>query len=275
MAPRGSKKVWANRNKMELEDPSERLSLGKPPVVEVMLGFDFKKPNKISALHLGRFWTEIAEQYPTLERIDKAVVQVAFGFAEEPQKLISQDRAWVLQTKRGAISLSWVKQPHLDYPRFTEIKDRFNQLFALFSESLEQQGIETDIEGIHLCYVNKIDFPENTTSPWVTQVFTNLTWPEPEGALVPDAFSLQATYPFPSGRGRVAVSINSPVIDVTRDSGRPVILFQLDARGRVSPNTSNEELSGWFVEARDSVSTVFEQLTEESIREKEWEQAKK
>src|SRR5438094_524681 len=106
-----------------------------PPVIEVSFGAIFKELQGIQARHLGQFWVEHKDEYPTSE--DQSPLLDIADLEEQRLVLMqmpplrrmmcySQDKQYVLQVQSNRLHLNWRKIKAQDeYPRYGAVYRQF------------------------------------------------------------------------------------------------------------------------------------------------------
>lgn len=217
-----------------------------PPVIETALGVEFKPLQAWDMPHFGLFWDRIREDFPQYAVQPPMASQIeAFGpTAPQPRldiQLMSRPevRCWffhsdadrLIQVQRDRFIHNWRKAGDQKYPRYSEIKPKFQDGWARFRDFLAGEALGTpEVVQCEVTYINHIDIERgwrsmadlaDIVSPWSGQS-TDGFLPIPEGVQV------VSTYLIPDNKGRLHVTLQ-PAIRLS--DLRQVLQLTLTARG--------------------------------------------
>jgi len=128
----------------------------QPPVIEVVLGVQFDPLPALTNGHLGWFWGEMHEKFPTsddarpIPRMVEEFGETLFGFAAldlRPQtgdsriRMSSADRTQMVQVQNGWLIANWMKKQGHDYPGFTGVNKLFKKTSASFATFLDSREL--------------------------------------------------------------------------------------------------------------------------------------
>lgn len=255
-----------------------RVDFRKPPVIETILGVQFVPLRALSLPYIGLYWSEIRNQYPTHEvKPPLSSVTEDFSFPPTPAKVgieiteeppdvrfwfIDQASTHLIQVQRDRFIRNWRKSepPHHEYPRYDDLRPRFEQDWRGFVAFLEREGLGTpEVNQCEVTYINHIELGLGwETLADVHRVLTMLKRPEQQEFLPePEMLTVSARYVMAERRGRLHVAA-TPAI--RRQDGNQVMQLTLTARGR--PKSSRlEDIVAWFNLGHDWVVHGFVDLT--------------
>src|ERR1044072_4576891 len=103
-----------------------------PPVNEVVCGIAFAPMQNFQTPHMGLFWAEIVDEFPTAE------VQPPLVTSGQPMVIMtdlqrnfyrSRDRSELVQVQQDRFLYNWVKTANdTSYPRYPKVVVRFKEL---------------------------------------------------------------------------------------------------------------------------------------------------
>jgi uncharacterized protein (TIGR04255 family) len=109
----------------KLSSPAATPSYERPPIVELGIGVFFAKPDALSSAHFGRFWSEVAGEFPACE--DHAPVGPPQDWATSKEGFpvprvwfFAPNKARIVQIQANRFYLNWRRIADEDsYPRFS------------------------------------------------------------------------------------------------------------------------------------------------------------
>lgn len=140
--------------------------LANPPIVEVVCGVYFEEIPELDLLMLGKFWSEVATEYPN-RSVLPAVRDDGFVLASVPPLrglMFSADKAFLLQVQTDRFYFNWRRETFdAEYPRFSDrsgkpgVGVRAFRAFERFSAFCRQTiGREPKPVGIELAKVDVV-----------------------------------------------------------------------------------------------------------------------
>ena len=125
-------------------------SYGKPPVVEVAMSVQFRGLPRLNSAYLGLLWDRYRKTYPKAEH-HPPIAAVNEGFesptASTPGIIVEPTfpvpRCWfvnetgtrLIQVQQDRFILNWRKlDTEEKYPRYSEIRENFEEEWARFEE---------------------------------------------------------------------------------------------------------------------------------------------
>jgi uncharacterized protein (TIGR04255 family) len=246
-----------------------------PPVVETVLGVEFRPLAGWTVAHFGLFWQEVRSEYPVVEskpplgsmveRFGREAwvpqgPQLEVVMAEPPARCwyISSEGGQLLQLQRDRLLHNWRKAGD-PYPRYPETRQRFASMWDRFLMFLDREGLDhPEVGQCEVTYVNHIERGD----AWdviadAPRVLTLLNEPTLAFLPKPEVVVLDARYVMPDEQGRLRV-IFQPAIRNT--DGKEILQLTLTARGR--PKTAaTADLLAWLDLGREWVVRGFVDLT--------------
>ena len=155
--------------------PSDLPDFDNPPVVETVLSAQFQRLPDIRAAHFGLFWNEIKDRFPKTE--ERPPLEPTSEVFPDPRKpplglriesyehppiprfwFINESGTELLQIQQDRFIRNWRKVGQGDeYPRYENLKARFEEDFNLFRGFIAAQGFESiKVNQCEVTYINHI-----------------------------------------------------------------------------------------------------------------------
>jgi uncharacterized protein (TIGR04255 family) len=246
-------------------------------VIETILSVQFVPLRELTLPYFGLYWGEIRDRYPRHEvkpplspviedsSFPPAPPKMGIEISEEPDArfwLIDETSTQLMQIQRDRFIRNWRKgaPPHDPYPRYDELRPRFEGDWRSFVAFLERQGLGTpEVNQCEVTYINHIELGAGWDSLGDShRVFTMLTPQEQREFLPePEMLIVSVRYVMPDRRGRLHVAAQPAI---RRQDGRQVMQLTLTARGK--PDSSRlEDIVAWFDLGHDWIVHGFVDLT--------------
>lgn len=261
-------------------------SFKNPPVVETVLGVQFRPLQKFSNAHLGAFWRQLGAEWPNVQ--DRPPLRpVLEQFAEQgawagigPQLTLTQDpasrlqilnetRSRMIQIQNGRLHFNWLGEGGGKYPRYSIVRPEFETVLAILKEFISGQDLgDLEPNQWEVTYVNHI--PKGTVwnepTDW-SSLFPTLAGPFAGTSGVRfESVGGQWHFEIEPQRGRLHVELRhgSPA---SADSTE-LLKMTLTARGPVA----QEESEGLSLDqgldlGHKTVVTMFKNLTSPTAHE--------
>jgi uncharacterized protein (TIGR04255 family) len=260
-----------------------RVDFRRPPVTETILGVQFAPLRGLSLPYLGLYWATVRSEYPTqevkpplapiVEEFDRrpGLPTVSLELASEPDVrcwLIDSTSTQLIQIQRDRFIRNWRKgePPHDRYPRYDDLKPRFESDWSGFLAFLEREGLGTpEVNQCEVTYINHIPLGDGYHSLGsLHEVLSILGAPVRRDVLPePEVFVFNTRYVLPGNRGRLHVSAQPAV---RRQDLRTVLQLTLLARG-APRSSSTDDILAWFDEGHDWIVHGFKEMTTLSMHE--------
>jgi uncharacterized protein (TIGR04255 family) len=250
----------------------------KPPLIEVASGIQFEPVQGWQTRHIGQFWKEVAEEYPTTED-QPPIFDVSEGgprleiLQMPPLRrtfLISRDQNYVIQLQQSRFLHNWRRVRESDvYPRFGTFFDQFLRTWGLFSDFLTRQNLAIARPNRYeLTYVNHIEQSEVTLAASLQKYVKMFNWSNVKAQFLtpPSAVNMAWTFPLPEKLGFGQTNLSQGV----RPDGRSVLVFVMSCTGSASPKLP---LNDWFNSTHDWLARAFTELTTD-VAHREWKRNK-
>lgn len=246
----------------------------KPPLNEIALGVHFERLTSWQTRHVGQFWEEVRQEYPTTEDnppIFDIETAPRFEVIQLPPLrrtfLVSQDQTFVIQLQESKFLLNWRKrQPSDVYPRFNAMFKKFVGYWGQFSDFVGRENVGTlKPARYELTYVNHIEQkagePVSLTMERYVKMFT---WSNMKMQFLPppSGINLVWTFPMPESLGFAQANLSQGV----RPDRRAVLVLVMSCVGTASDKIS---MNDWFAASHKWLGHGFKELTTEVARE-EW-----
>jgi uncharacterized protein (TIGR04255 family) len=260
-----------------LDEDGDLPSFERPPVVETILGVEFRPLEGWSVVHYGLYWDSVRSAYPKVEfrppiasgpeRFGKEAwtqqmvfEQIDFGGGSPPVRClyIAEDGGRLVQLQKDRFMHNWRKTVK-PYPRYPESRARFIESWDEFLRFLKAQQISMpEVVQCEVTYINHIERGQGWSKtsdlsrvvPLINDVSHSFL-PEPEIIVLDERFLI------PDERGRLRVVIQ-PAIRNT--DGQEVLQVTLTARGRPRASAT-EAILEWLDLGRRWVVKGFADVT--------------
>lgn len=250
-----------------------------PPVIETVLGVQFKPLNKFLVPHFGLFWEKIRSEYPNfeaqtplasvIERFENDNTSSWKGLEFSISQGVPVLRGWfkdnsgtqLIQVQNTRFLINWREQTGDEpYPHYHHIQLKFKAEWERFCEFLKSEDIgQPEIDQCEVTYVNHFEVKKEIENFGnISKVLSFWSDLPSSGPLqTPEAVQFSLRYLMPENKGRLHVTLD-PKVRV-RD-GKEILQMNLTARG--NPGSSNlEEICEWFNLGHTWIVEGFTQLT--------------
>lgn len=228
-----------------------------PPVVETVLGVQFRPIPDFSNAHLGAFWQALGQEdwqtvtdLPPLPRQEERFTpegqwgrRLQLHLTQDPSgrvQIKNREGNRMVQLQNGRLHLNWLGNGGDQYPRYNSVRAEFQDCLSRLRQFAEQQqlgAIEPD--QWEVTYVNRI--PQSTVwnapSDWTFFKPLNAI-PSVDGLIEAESFSGEWHFLIPDQQGRLHVKWQH-AIDAEQDAGE-LIRLDLTARGPVKTSDDLE-----------------------------------
>lgn len=241
--------------KSQIVDSGPIHSFENPPLIESVLGFQFKRLPKLANPWLSIFWESIRAQWPNVEEAPPIESQYEkFGdqrswatlgsinlrLIQEPAtrlRITNSDRSRMIQVQNGRFHYNWLKVGTQSYPRYSGVRSEFDGLLLKFKEFLSKNSVgSVEPDQWEVTYIDH--FPKGTV--WNSPRDWSKLFPAvPIAADIGDELSLDSllariSYEIKPQLGRLHLQINHGLSQAAKDSSKNEILrMDLTARGSI------------------------------------------
>jgi uncharacterized protein (TIGR04255 family) len=251
-------------------------SFERPPVVETVLGVQFRPLQKLSNAHLGAFWKHLGAEWPTI--VDAPPLEPTseiFGDAEvwfpprvglhlmsvpavRLQIRNAADDA-MIQVQNGRFHYNWLGRGRIEYTRYRMIRPQFDAKLLAFRRFLSDEGVgELLPEQWEITYVNQLPKGTVWNSPadWAG-LFPGLPgiWRHPSAVRL-ESLGGEWHFEIEPQRGRLHIAIahaRAPAPDRSE-----LLRLILTARG---PASDDRSLSEGLELGRKGIVMTFKEAT--------------
>lgn len=266
------------------------VSFETPPVIETVLGFQFKPLPALTNSQIALFWNLIKADWPNLEETGP-IAHASEKFGDERSweqigkinftvlptaltrlKLVNKDRSRMIQIQNGRLHYNWVKVQDGKYPQYRIVRQEFDDVFKKFREFLSKNSLgQLDIDQWEVTYVNFIPKGTLWNSPedW-PRIFPSLSVAASLGnELKLDSLQLRSSYEIAPRKGRVHIQISHAMTNDPNPLPRQeIIRVDLTARGGLNEHV---DLDLGLHLGRKSICDAFVAITSPDAR-KYWGQ---
>ena len=251
-----------------------------PPLVEVSISVQFTEVEGLNTAHLGLVWQKFRKEFPhvstqpPLPRIMEPDRIVPPGSVTvELKKTPPVPRMWFLngngtrlvQIQHDRFAFNW-RNADADekYPRYNQVRSDFSRNLDLFTQFLEEEGLEgLQPDHVELTCVNHIPGGniQDGHSPLEDHLRLWAGVPSDSDLPKPESTSLKTQFAFRDGDeflGRLYVHLEPRFLAI---DGSPLYQLQLTARGApAGPGMQGipvflDRAHGWIVQAFASLTT--------------------
>lgn len=226
----------------------------RPPIVELVIGVQFDPLAGLSNGHLGRFWAEVAGEYPEVSDappiapvVESFTDDVEFGapmIAVLPTRgdsrlRMASEAGYMVQVQNGWFVTNWIKRGDARYPGFAAVRGVFDRELVRFSSHLASAGLGALVPNMwEVTYIDHVAKGELWRGGQDTsRVLPGLlSAPRIDGGEC-EAVSGAWSFRLSRCRGRLAVTVQTVRVDATDE----VLRITSTARGPVEPGRSFSE----------------------------------
>jgi len=240
-----------------------------PPVVEVVIGTQYKPLEGFSAAHIGLYWSTIKNKFPNLDEqpplphlVHNQPIRVELSDRPEIPRcwFIADSNNQLLQLQRDRFILNWRKINIDDeYPRYPKIRDDFFTYWKGFVDFLTGNSISLpNLDLLELTYVNLIPQGQGWENMGdVGKVFLPINWPKHTKLLpVPKTVRTTLVFMLPKHAGQLRVELN-PVFP---ENEPQKLRLSLTVTGHPTDLESTSAIFDWFDMAREWIVCGFADL---------------
>jgi len=276
-------KLKSGRRTPKADEPIAEFA--NPPVTEVVFGIGFEKLANYSSLLMGIFWNEVREEFPISEAkapLPPPTGAMAMEFeisADTPPQtprffLRSEDRSFLIQLQEDRFLYNWIKVVGgPDYPRYSNMVNRFNSLWGLFSKFLNRERIDSPvIRELRLQYVNHITEGEGWDNlSEIQKVFPSYSFDERDDRYLkpPLSWVIVSSHDLPIENARMEISIKTGRYKHGMKDEKRLLAAELLVIGKVDDPKPNE-VQQWFDMAREAIDLTFVEITSSQIQKNVW-----
>lgn len=256
---------------------NELPSFDDPPVIETVLGVEFRPLNKLSVPYFGLFWNSIRKEYPRCEvhppsdqqqelfgdqRKQLAFPGLSIEFLDQPRVRCwfrEADDRRLLQVQQDRFIHNWRKRGTPDvYPRYEQIRSIFEREWQRFSNFVNEEALgPIAITHCEVGYVNHLeqgrewqtlqDIPRIVT---FCGTFQQSHLPAPEGVAASFVNDQQNT--------RLRVNLQHAI---RNHDLREILQLTFSARGRPPGECTIGDVLAWMDSARAWIVRTFADVT--------------
>lgn len=259
-----------------------------PPLIEVVLGVQFKELVRLKSPHVGSFWERLGrDRYPGFEempplrhiveeygtpRPKRPNIEISAGDAPPLPRVffVSADQNQLVQLQKDRFLQNWRRhEKDAVYPRYGQLLPQFVESWSLFRDFVQEQELgKLDADQYELTYVNHIE----QGSGWTDQRDIEAVFPwfkcKINGGFLalPEEVAWRSVYVFPGNAGRLHAEMKQGV-NIEKDV--PVLVMNLTARG-----FAEGDMNAWFNLAHEWIVRGFADLTGLSVQEEVWKRTR-
>lgn len=249
---------------MTVAMPTPLPSYDAPPVIEFVAGVQFEELTGWLTTHFGRFWAEVAADYPKTDDqppiLDVDAVELTLRLPPSRRVfLISADDNYLVQLQSNRFHCNWRRVREADvYPRFDRLFARFQDMWQKFLDFAKRTGLAAVVpRKYELTYVNHIEVLDKDFASFVEQSIKIFNWSavKPQFLPAPSSLGLNCRFDFQE-KGTLSASL----AHARRPEGNESLVLNITASGPASLGYSMVE---WFQGAPEWIVRGFTDLTTE------------
>ncbi|MGI8640407.1 MAG: TIGR04255 family protein [Pyrinomonadaceae bacterium] len=246
-----------------------------PPVIETVLGVEFKPLQSWQIPHFGLFWNRIRSNYqrfavqpPLPGQVEKFgneqnTLTISLNKSPEARCWFFDDNGnWLLQIQNNRFISNW-KRASPSYPNYKGFNERFEREWNRFNEFLNTEKLgQLHLLQCEVSYINHIEVNINFDD--LGDIFP--IWGEinKEGFLPkPEAVGFNTAYVIPENRGRLYVAMQ-PV--VRHSDFKAVIQLAITAKVKIASDNNNGMIEALKL-AHEWVVCGFTDFTSDKMHE--------
>ncbi|NQV25671.1 MAG: TIGR04255 family protein [Rhodopirellula sp.] len=228
-----------------------------PPVVETVVGVQFRPIPGFTNAHLGAFWQALGQQgwplvadMPQLPRQEERFSpegqwgrRIQLQLTQDPSARVQMRNSEgnrMVQLQNGRLHLNWLGKGGDKYPQYDRVRSDFQTCLNRLLQFVDDQGLGTvEPDQWEVTYVNHI--PQSTVwnSPADWSFFKPLNAvPSVDGLIEAESFSGEWHFVIPDKRGRLHIKWQH-AIDAEQEPAE-MIRLDLTARGPVKQSADLE-----------------------------------
>ncbi len=255
-------------------------SFERPPLIESVLGVQFKRLPKLTNPWLSIFWESLRAQWPNVEEAPPIEPQyekfgdqrswatlgaVNLQFVQSPAsrlRITNADRSRMIQVQNGRFHYNWLKTDTQSYPRYSVVRSEFDGLFLKFKEFLAKNSLGSlEADQWEVTYVDHIPMGTVWNSPhdWLELFPATAEAVEIGGNISLDSVLARISYEVKPQLGRLHVQVNHGMTQAAKDASKTEIMrVDITARG---PMQQDVDLSKGLDIGRRAIVETFFKLT--------------
>ena len=250
-----------------------------PPVIETVLGVEFKPLERWGIPHFGLFWERVRKDFPQyavhaalpsqIESFNQTSAQPVANIelVEAPEIrcwFFHTDEERLIQVQRDRFVHNWRKKGDHAYPKYKAIRPRFESNWEVFCGFLMSQGLGVpDVVQCEVTYINHIEIDRGWKSMAdLASILPAWSDERSNGFLpTPETVQLAASFLMPEDRGRLRIMLGPAIRTVDL---RQVLQLTVTARG--SPESSmTEAILDWLDLGHEWVVRGFADFTSKKM----------
>lgn len=231
-----------------------------PPLIETVLGAQFKPLPLLTNGHLGLFWSTLGQDWPhskdvpplapAYEHFESEKTWAGLGgftvnFTDSPASRMqirngAQDR--MVQVQNGRFHYNWIKANEV-YPHYPNVVSEFGAQWRKFQAFIAERNLgDVIVDQWEITYVNHIPKGSVWQNPadW-SKLFRGLSLVEITQPVRAETLSAQAAFQLDKQAGRLHWRLQHALLsDPKPETSREVLRLELTARGPVTEKVSLE-----------------------------------
>lgn len=243
-----------------------------PPVIETVLGVEFKPLLGWQLPHFGLYWNRIRSNYqqfsvqpPLPETVEKfGPERNTITISLSPQSsarcwFFDKNNTWLLQIQNSRFLSNW-KKSGTSYPRYKAFYERFDREWKRFNEFLESEHLgEPELLQTEVSYINHLEV--DTSFDKLSKIFPVWAGFKKKKEFLPslEAVTFNTIFVIPENRGRLYITMQ-PV--VRHADIKSVLQLSVTAKVRIA---SNREWGTAIALAHEWVVRGFTDFTSEEM----------
>jgi len=213
-----------------------------PPVVEVVLGMQFRPLFGLRPIELAPLREQWRESYPLVQEqppLPPAIEQVGSGLPtvqfvvgpafQSRTWFLSDDQSSLIQLQHDRLTVNWRQTSDVPYPRYPSVRQAFEERARDLSRFVADRGTgEVTITQAEVTYINAVDTAPDQMGD-LGRMLRHWDAPSPDLGK-PEQGRCAAVFGV-LGIGRPPVRLHVAVDPAQRPDGRPALFLTLTVRG--------------------------------------------
>lgn len=256
---------------------AEPVKYDRPPVVELVFGVLLKTPTPIMSGHVGRFWEQVVEEFPTAEDVPpidpileahKEGGRIGIEISNLPRLrrtwLIAADGRSLIQIQSDRFLFNWKRESfEITYPSYGNVIESFEARYEQFKDFLDKAGVgKPSCRQLELTYVNHITDANGLSEVLQSDGLVDQTRRKTDKRFLPepDDFNWRTSYQLPKSWGHLHVAASTANL---KSTGEKIVRLDLMARG--VPDNPETQRREWFDLGHEWITRGFTDITSDRL----------
>ncbi|MBK8207454.1 MAG: TIGR04255 family protein [Planctomycetes bacterium] len=250
-----------------------------PPVVETVLGVQFEPLEKWTVAHMGAFWRQLGEDWPTVreqtalpdqfetfDEMEQMFVQLRVNINKPNDgrcQFIHKANQWMVQLQNGRLHSNWLGMDGKQYPRFEACLTQFEARWQAFVDFCSGMGLGAPkANQWEVTYLNLIPRGSVWNEPKDWANLLNQSLPGVRSDLPNMKLeNLGGEWHFRIGEKEGRLHVRVRHVHPRRQRDPDSLELNLTARGPMAGNGSLDDIRLGLLEGRKAIVTGFRSMS--------------